>query len=140
MRVAPGVGTGQVDVSYVTDEGYPATETRASLGRTLHSAGYALLDHDFLDPDHRFERPPEWWSYEDGTTSSERCVWQVVEDWQNAAGDVVRLALRYRQPCEAGPVRRGEPTSRSLRIVAGLLPAATARAGREAARSVRPPQ
>jgi hypothetical protein len=60
------------------------------------------------------------------------------EDWQNSEGDVVRYSLRYDSPCEGGPVRRDEPGTARLRVTVGILPAAAARAAREARGTVFP--
>jgi hypothetical protein len=55
----------------------------------------------------------------------------LVEDWQNNQGDVVRYSLRYDSPCDAGPVRRMEPTTATLKVTIGMFPAALARAMRK---------
>ncbi len=132
LRVSGGVAPGQVDVTYLAEEKYPAPEIRKGLARTLRDSGYEPLDHDFLDPTIKLEVPRRWESYVDGTTGRETCVRELVEDWQNSQADVLRYSLRYDSPCEAGPVGRTEPTTATLRVTIGLIPAAAARAGREA--------
>jgi hypothetical protein len=73
LRVAPGVGTGQVDVSYSVTERYPAAGIRRSLTHALRDGGYELLDHDFLYTGQRLEVPREWWSYVSREGDPERC-------------------------------------------------------------------
>jgi hypothetical protein len=132
LRVSDGVAPGQVDVVYVAEEKYPAPEIREGLTNTLRDSGYQLLDHDFLDPSVKLEVPRDWGSYIDGPTRRETCVRELVEDWQNSQGDIVRYSLRYDSPCEAGPVRRAEPTTATLKVTVAMIPAAVARAAREA--------
>jgi hypothetical protein len=135
LRVGQGVATGQVDVSYLVEAKYPAPDLREALARTLRASGYQVLDHDFLDPGTRIDGPRDWASYVDATLRPATCVRELVEDWQNLQGDVVRYSLRYDSPCEAGPVRRMMPTNETLRVTAAVIPAETARATREALES-----
>ena len=134
VRVSNGAAPGQIDVAYVADEKYPARQIRQGLARALRESGYQLLDHDFLDPNEKLEIPREWGSYVTDTGRRETCVREVVEDWQNAQGDVVRCSVRYDSPCDAGPVRSTEPTTTTLRVTVGMIPAAAARAAREVMR------
>jgi hypothetical protein len=134
LRISDGAAPGQIDVAYVAEEKYPAPQVRQGLARALRDSGYQLLDHDFLDPGEKLEVPREWISYVDGTERREICVREVVEDWQNAQADVVRYRLRYDSPCEAGRVRRAEPTTTTLRVTVGMIPAAGVRAARESLR------
>jgi hypothetical protein len=138
LRVTNGAAPGQVDVAYVAEEKYPAPEIREGLTRTLRDGGYQPLDHDFLDPSLRLEVPRDWGSYLDSSTRSETCVRELVEDWQNSQGDIVRYGLRYDSPCEAGPVRRDEPTTVILKVTVAMIPAAAAHAAREALSRVSP--
>lgn len=135
LRVSDGVARSQIDVAYVADEKYPAPGIREGLARALRDSGYQPLDHDFLEPSQKTEVPRDWSSYNSGRQT---CVREVVEDWQNTQGDVVRYSLRYDSPCEAGPVRRDEPTAATLKVTVGMIPAAAATAMREAARQVTP--
>jgi hypothetical protein len=138
LRVSDGVAPGQIDVAYVVEEKYPAPEIREGLTRTLRDSGYQPLDHDFLDPSLKLGVPRDWGSYVDGTARRETCVRELVEDWQNTQGDIARYRLRYDSPCEAGPVRRAEPTTATLKVTVGMIPAAAARAAREAPSRVSP--
>lgn len=131
LRVRDGVAPGQIDVAYIAEEKYPAPQVRQGLARALRDSAYQPLDHDFLDPSERLEVPREWGSYTQDTRGREICVREVVEDWQNAQGDIVRYSLRYDSPCEAGPVRRAEPTTTTLRVTVGMIPVAAVRAARE---------
>jgi hypothetical protein len=132
LRVSDGAAPDQVDVAYVAEEKYPAPQVRQGLARALRDSGYQLLDHDFLDPDEKVEVPRKWGSYIDDTGRREICVREVVEDWQNAQGDVVRYSLRYDSPCDAG--LRRQPTTTTLRVTVGMIPAAAVRAARESLR------
>jgi hypothetical protein len=91
---------------------YPAEEIREGMARTLRDSGYQWLDHDFLDPSRKLEKPRDWWSYVDGTGRRETCVRELLEDWPTPHSDVVRYSLRDDSSCEAGPAaHRVEPTT-----------------------------
>ena len=63
---------------------------------------------------------------------------ELAENWQNANGDVVVYWLRYDSTCDSGPVRRSEPTTDTLKVVAMVVPAAVVRDGRESLRNILP--
>ena len=101
-------------------------------------AGISFLTMTSLASSRKLEVPRDWSSYVDSTSRRETCVRELVEDWQNSQGDVVRYSLRYDSPCEAGRVRRAEPTTPKLKVTVGMMPAAAARATREALGRVSP--
>ena len=130
--------SGRVDVTYGVQENFPAPQLRESIARRLRESGYHLLDHDFLDPSAKVETPREWASYIDGRTRPETCVREIVEDWQNAKGDVVRSGLRYDSACDRGSVHRSESTTESLRVNAMAIPASAVREMLDALRKASP--
>lgn len=132
LRVTDGAAPGQRDVVYLIEEKYPAPRIREGLGRTLRDSGYQILDHDFLDPSGKPEPPRDWGSYVDAATRPETCVRELIEDWQNGRGDVVRYSLRYDSPCDSGRASRTEPTTDTVKVAVGVIPAETARALRDA--------
>ncbi len=137
LRVS-GEPPGKIDVTYVVQDKYPASQTREQLAQALRDSGYHLLDHGFLEPNVKVETPRVWASYVDGRTSHETCVRELVENWQNANGDVVLYGLRYDSTCDPGAVRRSEPTTDTLKVVAAVIPAAFVRDGRESVRKTLP--
>jgi hypothetical protein len=136
--------SGQIDVMYRVQEKYPAVRIRDDLARTLQAAGFRVLDHDYLDPDHKQhpdhkqQIPRQWSSYVDGRKRTESCVLRLVEDWQNTDGDVVRYALTYESPCKPVSSVWPDATVDTLEVTAIVIPAALVRVQREAAKKLAP--
>jgi len=137
LRVS-GEPPGKIDVTYVVQEKYPTSQTREHLAQALRDSGYHLLDHGFLEPNVKMETPRVWASYVDDRTPHETCVRELVENWQNANGDVVLYGLRYDSTCDPAAVRRSEPTTDTLKVVAAVIPAGLVREGRETLRTTLP--
>ena len=124
-------------IGYTTHDAFPANRVREGLERQLSARGYKRLNRDALDLTGT-ETVSEWRSYIDGRSGREQCRLEIVEDWQNAGGDVVRLVLGYEGPCDKNAVTRPDPSNDTLRVEAAILNAADIDRLREAHGTTKP--
>ena len=83
-------------VYYEVKTPYPAEEVLSWLREQLAQRGWQPLEDDFLNPGLPSAHVTGWQSFGDASSRQLSWVQQWMADWQDANGNVVVYALRYR--------------------------------------------
>ena len=119
---------GQIEVSYVVDQPFPATSLIATIDATLRDAGWQALQTDPLNPGGPSSQVVGWDSFVDGRQTPKRTVHMWGASWRSASGDRATYFFRYESPVTADGFAVASPSTSIVKVIGVHNPAAAATA------------
>jgi hypothetical protein len=89
---------GTPQVNYQVTTCYPGDEVIKEIEQKMTEKNWKLLTEDFLNPGLKSTR--KWSQFRD---TKNNYIYQIIEDWKDAQGNIVRYGLRYLSKTNQNP-------------------------------------
>ena len=119
---------GQIEVSYIVEQSFPATGLIGTIDATLRDAGWQALQTDPLNPGSPSSQVVGWWSIVDGRQTPKRTVHMWGASWRSASGDLATYFFRYESPVTADGFAVAAPSTSTVKVIGVHNPAKAASA------------